>query len=250
MALFNSFTFDGENSLDSGIYITGEAVFNAPARVVEMVTVPGRNGALAIDQGHFENVTLTYPAGCFADTMADFAQKIAAFRNVLASRYSYKRLIDTYHPDEFRLGLYHAGLEVDAVSYNSAGEFGIEFDCKPQRFLLSGETTLAFTSSGFITNPELFPARPQLKVTGYGTLTVGTQTMTIASGSQSPATQEIYIDCETQEAWQMVSGSMQSRNDYIQNAGEEFPVLAPGSNSVVLGPNISRVEITPRWWRL
>ena len=48
----------------------------------------------------------------------------------------------------------------------------------------------------------------------------------------------------------MVSGSMQSRNDYIQNAGEEFPVLAPGSNSVVLGPNISRVEITPRWWRL
>ena len=82
MALFNSFTFDNENSLDSGIYITGEAVFNAPERVVEMVNVPGRNGAIAIDEGRFENIAVTYPAGCFADNMADFAEKVAEFRNI------------------------------------------------------------------------------------------------------------------------------------------------------------------------
>lgn len=139
MAIFNSFTFDDENSLDSGIYITGEAVFNAPKRAVEMVNVPGRNGAIAIDEGRFENIPVTYPAGCYADNMADFAEKVAKFRNILASRFTYKRLIDSYHPNEFRMGLYRSGLEVDAVRYNSAGEFKIEFDCKPQRFLLSGE---------------------------------------------------------------------------------------------------------------
>lgn len=249
MAVFNSFTFDGQNSLNSGIYITGEAVFNAPERVVDMITVPGRNGAIAIDQGRFENIEVTYPAGCFADSQADFADKIATFRNILASRYTYKRLVDTYHPDEFRMGLYRSGLEAEAVRYNTASEFDIVFDCKPQRWLTSGETAMTFTTSGSILNPTLFDARPHLVVTGSGELTLGSQTLTIAAGS-APTTQVIYIDCETQEAWEIVSGSALSRNDYIQNAGESFPVLSAGSNVVSLGSGISRVVITPRWWRI
>lgn len=148
MAIFKSLTFDGINSLNYGIYITGEAVYNAPERVVEMVSVPGRNGDIAIDQGRFENIEVTYHAGCFADSQADFADKVMRFRNALASRYTYKRLTDEYHPDEYRLGLYKSGLEVDAVHYSTAGEFDITFDCKPQRFLTSGETAL--TPSDYI----------------------------------------------------------------------------------------------------
>ena len=248
MAVFNSFTFDGQNSLDSGIYITGEAVFNAPERVVEMISVPGRNGALAIDQGRFENIEVAYPAGCFASNMADYADKVSQFRNILASRYTYKRLTDTYHPDEFRLGLYRSGLEVDSVRYNTAGEFDITFDCKPQRWLVNGETPQTFTNSGTITNPTLFPSRPLLAVTGSGILTLGSQTMTIIARASSSSV--IYIDCETQESWEVVSSAKVSRNDYIQNAGESFPVLSAGGNTVGLGSGITRVVITPRWWRL
>lgn len=248
MAVFNSFTFDGQNSLDSGIYITGEAVFNAPERVVEMISVPGRNGALAIDQGRFENIEVTYPAGCFADGQTAFAEKVGAYRNILASRYSYKRLTDTYHPDEFRLGLYKSGLEVAPVRYNSAGQFEITFDCKPQRWLVSGETSQTYTRSGTITNPTLFPSRPLLAVTGSGILTLGSQTMTIIARSSSSSV--IYIDCETQEAWEVVSGAKLSRNDYVQNAGEDFPVLKAGANAITLGSGITNVVITPRWWRI
>lgn len=246
--VFNSFTFDNENSLDSGVYITGEAVFNAPERVVQMVEVPGRNGALAIDEGRFTNISVTYPAGCFADNMTDFAEKVAEFRNLLASRFVYKRLTDTYNPDEFRMGLYRSGLEVDAVRYNSAGEFEIEFDCKPQRWLVSGETTQTFTATGTITNPTMFGARPLLAITGAGNLTVGTQTMTIIERSSASAV--LYIDCESQEAWEEISGGRASRNDYVQNAGAEFPILTGGENDVILGSGITRVEITPRWWRI
>jgi phage-related protein len=151
MAIFKSLTFDGINSLDYGIYITGEAVYNAPERVVEMVSVPGRNGNIAIDQGRFENIEVTYPAGCFADSQADFANKVMRFRNALASRYTYKRLMDEYHSDEYRLGLYKSGLDVDAVRYGTAGQFDITFDCKPQRFLLSGETAVTPSDYG---NPQ------------------------------------------------------------------------------------------------
>ena len=140
MAVFNSLTFDGENSLDYGVYISGEAVYDAPERAVEMISIPGRNGAIALDQGRFENIDVTYPAGTFGDDQADFAAKIRKFRNLLASRYSYVRLTDSYHPDEFRLGLYKGGLNASPVQYGSAGQFPITFNCKPQRFLTSGET--------------------------------------------------------------------------------------------------------------
>ncbi len=247
MALFNSITFDGENSLNNGIYISGEAAYNAPERVVEMITVPGRNGAIAMDQGRFENIEVTYPAGCFASDAEEFAQNIASFRNVLASRYTYKRLIDTYNPDEFRMALYKSGLEVEPTTYNRAGEFDITFDCKPQRWLVSGETAQTFTQSGTITNPTLFDAKPLLVVTGYGDIGIGNDTLTIEGSSSS---QVIYIDCDTQEAWSLSGSAMIPRNDYIRNAGESFPVLHAGSNGISLGTGISRIVVTPRWWRI
>lgn len=248
MALFNSFTFDEIKSLDNGIYITGRAVYNAPERIVEMVSVPGRNGNIAIDEGHFENIEVTYPAGCFADNQSDFGEKVAAFRNILASRYQYKRIEDDYNPDEFRMGLYKSGLDVNAVSYNRAGQFNIVFDCKPQRWLKSGEETETFTSTGTIENPTEFPARPLLVVTGAGILTIGDQTLTIVNGSG--ASQIIYIDCESMEAWEEVGEGKVSRNDYIQNAGQSFPSLHGGENDIILGSGITKVEITPRWWRI
>ena len=246
--VFNSITFDGINSLDYGVYVTGDAVFNAPERVVEMISVPGRNGAIAIDEGRFENITVSFPAGAFSTDQEGFAAKIAHFRNELVSRHSYKRITDTYNPDEFRMGLYRSGLEVTPAGHVNAGEFNIEFDCKPQRWLLSGETAETFTATGSITNPTLFPARPLLKVTGAGILTVGTQTMTLIERTDPASV--LYIDCESQEAWEMVGSAMLSRNDYVQNAGADFPVLSGGANDVILGSGISRVEITPRWWRI
>lgn len=71
-AIFKTLTFGTVNSGAYGVYITGEAVYNAPERSVEFVDVPGRNGAVVIDQGHWNNIEVTYPAGCFADSQADF----------------------------------------------------------------------------------------------------------------------------------------------------------------------------------
>lgn len=139
MALFKDFTFDGENSKDYGVYISGDAVYDAPERAMDMVQIPGRNGALALDNGYYNNIDVTYPAGCFADDQADFAAKLSRIRNMLASRHRYCRLEDAYHPDHFRMALYKSGLDVAPVARNKAGRFNIIFDAKPQRFLKSGE---------------------------------------------------------------------------------------------------------------
>ena len=170
-ANFKSFTFDGENSRNYGVYITGQGVFNAPKRNVEMIEIPNRNGAYALDKGNFNNIEVTYPAGIFADTEADFAEAVSDLRNFLCSRVGYVRLEDDYNPNEYRLAIYKSGLEVDH-DFLIAGEFELVFECKPQRFLKSGETPISVTSGNTITNPTLFDAKPMLDIEGYGNITV------------------------------------------------------------------------------
>ena len=177
-AMFKSLTFDGYSSRNYGVYITGEAVYNAPERAVEMISIPNRNGAFALDEGHFENIEVTYPAGVFADNEADFADAISDFRNLLCSRKGYCTLTDEYHPDEYREAVYKSGLEV-TPSQLRAGEFTITFECKPQRFLNSGSTETTVTSGSTITNPTLFESNPLLKVWGYGDLNVNGYDITI-----------------------------------------------------------------------
>lgn len=171
-AMYKSLTFDNKASREYGVYITGEAVYNAPERAVEMISIPGRNGSFALDQGRFENIEVTYPAGIFAENEADFAQAISDFRNFLCSKKGYCRLTDEYNPSEYRMAVYKSGLEVDPAQLR-AGEFEITFDCKPQRWLTSGETKQTIANSGdTITNPTLFDANPMIETEGYGTLIV------------------------------------------------------------------------------
>ena len=153
--LFRGFTFDGVNSLDYDIYITGEGVYNAPERAVEKVSVPGRNGDLTIDQGRFENIEVTYAqCGCAAKTQAELAEKVAAFRNALCSRVGYKRLTDDYNKDEYRMAMYVSGLEVEAIAQHRMGTFDIVFDAKPQRFLYTGETPRLLVQGMTPKNPQ------------------------------------------------------------------------------------------------
>lgn len=165
------FTFDGETSKNYYTHITGAGVFNAPVRAVEMVNIPNRNGAFALDQGYFENVELKYEASIVADSDAEFAQAVSDLRNWLCSKKGYCRLEDDYNPNEYRMAVYKSGLEVEPFLART-GKFDIVFDCKPQRFLTSGETAVAVASGGKVTNPTLFDAKPLLEISGYGAINV------------------------------------------------------------------------------
>ena len=167
IAPYKTFTFGGKSSADYGVYITGEGVFNAPERAVEMVDIPGRNGSYAMDQGRFSNIEVTYNGGMVDDNVANFADRMSAFRNWLCSKKGYVRLEDEYNPNEYRMAVYKSGLEVDHEGLLT-GEFDITFDCKPQRYLKSGETAVSVTSGDTITNPTLFDSSPLLAVEGYG----------------------------------------------------------------------------------
>lgn len=169
IAPYKTFTFDGESSADYGVYITGTGVFNAPERSVEMIDIPNRNGAYALDRGRFENIEVTYNVGIVDDNEADFADRVSDFRNWLCSKVGYCRLEDEYNPDEYRMALYSSGVNIDH-DLLIAGEAEITFNCKPQRWLKSGETAVTVADGGTIDNPTLFDANPLLALYGEGTL--------------------------------------------------------------------------------
>lgn len=185
-AIYKSLSFDGVESRNFGVYITGEAVYNAPQRDVEMISIPGRSGAFALDKGRFENIEVTYPAGIFADNEADFAQAVSDFRNYLCSRNGYCRLVDEYNPEEYRMAIYKSGLDVSPAQLK-AGEFDITFDCKPQRWLTSGEDAVTIgewgdteTASGSIATFEGDEA------TSIKSLVVDIEPVQSGSGTPSP----------------------------------------------------------------
>lgn len=181
-AIFNSLIYGGINSANYGIYITGEGVFNAPERAVELVSVPGRNGAVAIDQGYWNNIEITYPAGTFADNETDFAQAVSDFKNAIMSLKGYQKLTDSYNPSEYRMAMYISGLEVEAANSNIAGEFDLVFNCKPQRYLNSGETAITgISTNDIIMNPTQYDSGPLLAVTGYGTIGFNGYSITLSN---------------------------------------------------------------------
>ena len=271
MGLLNHLTYDGVDSSSFGVFISGDGVFDAPARRGEMISIPGRNGSLFMDEGVFENITVEYPAFIGTGYEDLFRERLGDLRSALTSRGNYKRLEDTYHPDEFRLGVYRSGLEVDPKVITRAGNFTLKFDCKPQRYLKIGEDPIVLTAGALINNPTLFYARPLLKVIGNGTVRIEPYEF-IVSGNDG----EIWIDSEIMESYKLVHtlydltdeelDVIQDENGvdievskeatpanmeaYIEFINYVYPQIKPGDVPVWISSGIEELTIIPRWWRL
>lgn len=235
--MIGNITFDGVSSLDYGVYVTDMDSDNAPDRVYQIESVPGRNGSLVYSTKAFNNITVRYPAFVYEDLDSN----IDAFRNYLASKEGYMRLEDSFHPDEFRLARYSSAFELNKTVDANMGSITLEFDCKPQRFLTSGETAVTLSGSTTILNPTLYPAKPIIRIYGTGTVGIGSVSITF-DGSTS----YVDIDCELQDAYY---GST-NKNASITLLPNRFPELAAGSTGITLGTGITSVEITPRWWQI
>ena len=275
MGLLNHLTYDGVDSSSFGVFISGDGVFDAPARRGEMISIPGRNGSLFMDEGVFENIEVEYPAFIGTGYEALFRQKLGDLRSWLSSRGNYKRLTDTYHPDEFRLGVFREGLETDPEHITRAGEFTMKFDCKPQRFLVEGEQSYFFNGNGTINNPTLFESSPLIRVTGNGTVAIGEngKYRFIVSNNTGPITidseiMEAYLPAGTLYPWtdengeqldqevgiglELMDGTVYPTNmlSYIEFVNSVMPKIPPGVQPVRMSPTITTLEIVPRWWRL
>lgn len=240
-------TFAGFASSDYGINVEHPVNHVIPSRDYENIHIPGRNGDLHIDRGSFHNVEREYEI-VSGDEKTDYQTVSAKISEWLHSVYehswssSYQRLEDTYEPDYFRMAMFVDEVEIDNILYH-AGRAKIKFNCKPQRFLKSGETIITKTTPrGSINNPTKFDAAPILKVYGYGTLGVGTNTIQILEYPTSIPYVE--IDCDIMDAYYDAT----NLNEYVVLTNNVYPTIHPGLCNIALDGNITKVEIKPRWW--
>lgn len=229
-------TYDGVNLLDFGVHVSAEGTYNAPARSITEEVIPGRNGTLIIDNGRYENRVVTYPAYILKRLEAN----MTALRAFLFSHTSYARLEDSFHPHEFYMAMPVDGVEVQTSGrYNREGQFTLTFNCKPQRWLKSGEETMVLTDAGAVYNPTEFTAKPLLRVYGSGVVHIGDVTLTIDTEAEF-----VDIDCEIEDCYS--NGTNQ--NPFV--TVDDFPTFPPGQTSITFEEGITRIDVMPRWWTL
>lgn len=214
-------------------------------RDMESFSVAGRSGDIVRDNGRYKNVHIPYECALLPQDNRGLRQSAVWFVNALGPNVNYQRLEDTYNPQCFRMGRVSGALNVKSI-VERAGTFTITFDCKPQRFLKSGEIPIFLLAPDVLYNQYAFTALPLITVhgSGAGTLTVGNITVEIKAMDG-----HIVFDSDLQNAYRVAdSGTLENMNGSIR--APVYPELRPGENVVSWTGDITGVEIIPRWWTL
>lgn len=230
-------TFDNINSKMYEVGIFGNKLADSPQRDMTTVSVPGKNGDVVIDNKRFKNITVTY----HAYIIKNYEKNIRAFRDALMQKIGYYRLEDTINDGEYRMGII-SPITIKELGVLKAGEFDLKFNCKPQRFLKSGEETAVFEVDDEMLNPYNQTALPLIRVYGTGTFSINGIGIQVLSVDEY-----VDIDCDLMEAYK--DDISVNCNDDIVILNNAFPSLQPGINTIDLN-GVTKIEITPRWWIL
>lgn len=229
--------FNNKSSADCRIQVAHPPGYAYPERDYTITHIPGRNGDIIQDNGCYKNVERTYEVS-FDAPNEDFATYANAVSAWLHSTTGYARLEDSYEPNYYRMATYQESNIFENL-YNQAGTATIVFECKPQRFLKTGDNIITIQNSLTIMNPTGFEAYPLFKVTGTsGVLTVNGNSITFSSIDNF-----VMLDCELQDAYK----ENINKNSTISGT---FPVLKTGSNTISWTGGISSVTMKPRWWTI
>ncbi|MDO4378810.1 MAG: phage tail family protein [Erysipelotrichia bacterium] len=232
----NYFKFNDISSLDMGVLPTGKGVFGSAEKDYKSFSVPGRNGDLLIFN-RYKNVDVTYPAIVIGNDYKKLASDLRAW---LLAENGYLKLEDTYNPDEIRLAAYSGPIDLNTILLQ-AGSLNISFNCKPERYLKSGQQAVEITESGStIVNPTSFEARPLLVIFGYGSFKINDVQTSISVSTY----EHVNIDCDAMICY---NGNV-NLNQYLVIG--DFPTLKAGENTIEFDSTITKIQITPRWWRV
>jgi phage-related protein len=235
--LKETFYLDGVDALSVGIKLQSPIEFSEARPVVNKQSVAGRNGDLIFDEGNFQNRTGKAKCYCLQN---DVEKAISSTGRFLMGKRGYRRLETSDDPDHYWMARVENSPKIE-MRVRTIAPFEIGFDCKPQRFLKSGENPIIFAENSVLRNSYGQIALPLIKMHGSGSgwLTIGRTTITIKEIDGV-----LFLDSETQNAYN-TNGNQNSSID-----APTFPVLSDGENAIGFGGGIESVEITPRWWEV
>lgn len=228
-------TYNGVDLSTFGLYVSGNKTFDAPERDVDKVEVPGRSGDLIFDNGRFKNVELHYEYCFIASNTSDFDTKFSELKNFLLSDPGYHRLEDTYHPDEYRMAAFLGPIEVSMDASLEIGTFDLVFDCKPQRYLKSGEEWTDLELDGLDTELRyLEPSFGKMTVSNYKFVAVKKNSSDDYYDMENPPSPYVAFNDPDIVALGWTSTTYEKYQDYAGNSLQGFDLyrfLRPNSST-------------------
>ena len=235
-----------------------------PERVYSSNEISGRNGSVIIDHNYYKNIEIQYSlvidATRTSSTISDVISDIAAWLHPLTpSLDGYYKLIESHDPNHFRWAKLHGDVSITNAS-NKAGSIELTFECKPQRFLVSGLNSMG----QYLINAGSQIAKPIITITGDP----GVQ-FDIVNTSNSVAyyhrvrtsfTGTSIIDSTTEDCYTKTSSDIQNLNPNVNfwhstdgstwTESYDFPELYPGITRITIQGNTSEFKVIPNWWDL
>lgn len=235
--LNETFYLDGIDAQSAGIYLQKPIVFSKAVPNIESKTIPGRNGDLILETGSYKNRSGS--ASCFC-LQEDVEGAVSSAGRFLLIKKGYRRLETSDDPNHYWMARVENSPQME-MRIRVLAPFAISFDCKPQRFLKSGENAVVFTASGSLSNQYAQTALPLITLYGQGTgtLTIGDCVVDVKNMDGV-----LYLDSYTQNAYN------NNGNQNMNINAPTFPTLPDGETQISFSGGIDRVEIVPRWWEL
>ena len=228
--------FKEHSSLEYGLLITEKGSNKGAQRDITYTSVPGRSGDLMTDNGRYKNVKIPYKLALLNTTAWDFDELARLIRGWLLAEQGYFPLWDSYDGKYYRLASYTNEVDIEQ-ELRSVGKLSLSFNCKPFKYSFEGQRTVEMTAAGTLYNAEQYESKPYIKVVGSGTITLAINSSSVTLSSVN---EYIELDSEMLNAYK---GTAAANN---QMSGD-FPVFAPGDNTISWVGNVTRLEIVPRW---
>lgn len=229
-------TFGGE---EVPAFIAAVPKSTMPKRKGLVTQIAGTNREVVEMEEAWESYDQTYTLFVGDGSEDSVREAIDEVARVL-SKTGYQVLMDDYDPDHYRMAYYDGTFKVDN-RYTRLGKFDVVFHCRPEKFLVSGNTPIDIATGSTLFNPTGFASKPLIHITGSGngTLTVAGVTMAFTG-----ITDYLNIDCERMDVYRLPA---ENKNSLMTG---EFPVLKSGDNLISFTGGISSVTITPKFWTL
>lgn len=244
--------FNGVSTVDLGLVIQAPPTYDFPEKDCDIYHIQGKNGDIIIDNDSYKNIKRQYYLALAFRPGTNFIQNAKSIVDWLKKPIGYAKLQDSYEPDFYRLAMFKDSGSLVNI-YDQATSITVEFDCKPQKYLIDGDNIKTLSTQNTwleLPNNTSFNSLPELTFSGSGLV------ITIVNGNSYSNPDETYtIIVANNCSYGIINSELQdcyNNSTYINDKitlSNGFPKLKPGKNWIKF-VGTGSVNIKPRWWTL
>lgn len=230
--------FNGISSMDigpEGLIIEQLPDELKPARNVEEVSIPGRDGTVYEDLGGYETYRTSMKINCNGAQLSDvYAWLDGEGWLTTSENPEFMRSVAFY--EQIKDQRFRAGACYDSIT--------IPLVAQPYKYKVN-QQLLTITQPTVFSGEGNKKAKPVLAITGSGDITLMVNGASVMIADLDGT---IILDCDTETPYSETDGVKTFRGRMITVIDNEWPRLDPDTNSINWTGSISQITIDP-WWR-